>query len=492
MTSTPSPASRRQTQLRVCRVPHGLSLTALACALLAGCAAPVSAPVDNSLPAGWVQQPQAAAGKPQPMTEADLRDWWRRFDDAELNALVDEALANSHTLAQAVASLRQQRFVSGAADASYLPEFSAGARTLQDVSATDSYFHASIDMLWDLGLFGAREAHKRSAEAQLLSAQAQLQAARVALVAEVVHRYLDIRLAQQQRALLAEVATLDVRQMRLAQVRREQRIDGLETVQQLQLQAGTVANQQAQLKAAQAKAAHGLAALLGRSLPDAAWLQAPAGQPAATLPQLPESLELSLLPADLLRVRPDIQQAEAEVEQAAAEVGIAQSALYPRLVLGGSLLYAYNITRNARSRSDGQPVLGPVIDVPLFDWGRRRAQVHADEQQLQARIHAYRQTVLDSVAEVESSLAALNAQGERLQALAQSRQSLDTRLLQQQRRQQLGLDSEYGALADQRLLLLARGDLAVAQAARALAYVSLYKALGGAPLPARQAEDPAS
>ena len=94
MTSTPSPASRRQAQLRVCRVPHGLSLTALACALLAGCAAPVSAPVDNSLPAGWVQQPQAAAGKPQPMTEADLRDWWRRFDDAELNALVDEALAN--------------------------------------------------------------------------------------------------------------------------------------------------------------------------------------------------------------------------------------------------------------------------------------------------------------------------------------------------------------------------------------------------------------
>ena len=62
----------------------------------------------------------------------------------------------------------------------------------------------------------------------------------------------------------------------------------------------------------------------------------------------------------------------------------------------------------------------------------------------------------------------------------------------QQVSQQLGLDSEYGALADQRLLLLARGDLAVAQAARALAYVSLYKALGGAPLPARQPEDPAS
>lgn len=443
------------------------------------------------MPSGWVQQPQAMTGKPQPMTEADLRDWWRRFGDAELNVLVDEALANNHTLAQAVASLRQQRFVSGAADASYLPEFSAGARTLQDVSATDSYFHASIDMLWDLGLFGAREAHKRSAEAQLLSAQAQLQAARVALVAEVVHRYLDIRLAQQQRALLAEVAALDTRQLRLAQVRREQRIDGLDAVQQLQLQAGTVANQQAQLKAAQAKAAHGLAALLGRGRPDAAWLQAPAGQP-ANLPQLPESLELSLLPADLLRVRPDIQQAEAEVEQAAAEVGIAQSALYPRLVLGGSLLYAYNITRNARSRSDGQPVLGPVIDVPLFDWGRRRAQVHADEQQLQARIHAYRQTVLDSVAEVESSLAALNAQGERLQALTQSRQSLDVRLRQQQRRQQLGLDSEYGGLADQRLLLLARGDQAVAQAARALAYVGLYKALGGAPLPAQQAEDLAS
>ena len=63
---------------------------------------------------------------------------------------------------------------------------------------------------------------------------------------------------------------------------------------------------------------------------------------------------------------------------------------------------------------------------------------------------------------------------------------------QQQRRQQLGLDSEYGRLADQRLLLLARSDYALAQAAQALAYVSLYKAVGGAPLPALDADGAAS
>lgn len=453
-------------------------LAAIACMLLAGCMTPIPAPLDRSVPTSWMQQ--AAPGKP--MSEADLRNWWRRLGDTELDTLVDEALANNHTLAQAVARLRQQRIISGSVSAGYMPAFSAGARTVQDVSATDSYFHTSIDMVWDLGLFGAREAHERSAAARWLSAQAQLQAARVTLVAEVVHRYLDIRLAQQQRRLLAEVAALDARQLRLAQVRREQRIDGMATLEQVQIQASALVAQQALLKAAQANAAHGLAALLGRAKPDDSWLQTQSH----ALPALPESFALSLLPADLLRLRPDIQQAEAEVEQAAGEVGVARSALYPRLVLGGSLLYAYNITRNARTKFDGLPVLGPVIDVPLFDWGRRRAQMRADEQQLQARIHAYRQTVLDSVAEVESSLAAMSAQGERMQALAQSQQSLDARLRQQQRRQQLGLDSEYGGLADKRLLLLAQSDHAVAQAARTLAYVSLYKALGGAPLPPQE------
>lgn len=442
---------------------------------LAGCAAPVAVTLDRSTPAHWTQAAPAAAPGAAPV---DMRAWWKPWGDARLDALVDEALAHNLDVAQAVARLRRQRLLSGTAASAYRPVVTAGTRTLQDISATDSYFQASIDMVWDLGLFGASESGARVARAELLDAGARLQAARVALVADVVHRYLDIRLAQRQRALLADMARLDARAQQLAEVRRQQRLGSQDELRQLQAQAQNGAAAAAQLAETQARAAHGLALLLGRDRPDPAWLQDDAG---AALPEI-DGLALGELPAQLLRSRPDIQIAEAQVEQSAAEAGLARAALYPRFQLAGSLLYSYNLTQNFRTRSDNLPLLGPLIDVPLFDWGRRRAQADAGEEALQGALLAYRQSVLEGVAEVEGSLAALSAQGARAQALAGAQEPLRQRNAAQAARQRLGLGSEWSALPDQRALLRAQGELATARAARALAYVSLYKALGGAPL----------
>lgn len=454
---------------------HRLSCLCLGAVLaLAGCSAPPPAQIDGSVPQAWTQPlPAATAAAP------DLRGWWKAWGDATLDALVEEALAANLDLAQARSRLRQQRLLAGTADAAYRPVVTAGARTLQDIAAIDSYFHASIDVAWDLGLFGAREAGLQSAAAGVLDAAGRLQAARVALVADVVHRYLDIRMAQRQRALLDEQARIDARALQLAEVRRTQRLGSQDAVQQLRLQSSQVPAQQAAVREAQARAAHGLAALLGRTRPDAQWLQADAQAP---LPGA-DALGLAALPADLLRTRPDIQVAQAGVERAAAELGVARSALYPRLVIGGSLLYSYNITQNLRSRQGNEPTLGPQIDIPLFDWSRRRSQADASELALQAAVQAYRQSVLDGVAEVESALAALAAQRDRLTALQASQQVLEQRGQAQARRQALGLDSEFGGLAGHRATLQARSEQTTALAAHALAYVALYKALGGAPLP---------
>ena len=441
---------------------------------LAGCSAPPPAQIDGSVPQAWTQPVPAGAAP------ADLRGWWKAWGDKTLDALVEEALAANLDLAQAQSRLRQQRLLAGTADAAYRPVVTAGARTLQDIAAIDSYFHASIDVAWDLGLFGAREAGLQSAAAGVLDAAGRLQAARVALVADVAHRYLDIRMAQRQRALLDEQLRIDARALQLAEVRRQQCLGSLDAVQQLRLQSSQVLAQQAALREAQARAAHGLAALLGRTRPDAQWLQADAEAP---LPG-PDALGVASLPADLLRTRPDLQVAQAGVESAAAELGLAKAALYPRFVIGGSLLYSYNITQNLRNRHDNAPTFGPQIDIPLFDWGRRRSQADASELALQAAVQAYRQSVLDGVAEVESALAGLSAQRERIAALQASGELLQQREQAQARRLQLGLDSEFGGLAGRRAVLQARSEQATALAAHALAYVALYKALGGAPLPA--------
>lgn len=434
--------------------------------------------LDTEVPTHWLQALPAGS----PTANADLAHWWKLWNDAELNALVDEALTQNLDAAQALLRLRQQRRLAEVADAAFLPTLSAGVRTLQDIAALDSYFHASIDVSWDLGLFGASEAAKRSASSEVLDAQAQLHAARVALVAEVVHRYLDMRLAQRQQTLHRQLQALDQRHLQLLQIRQTQRLGSTQAVEQQQLQLSTTSAQQAMLKAAQSRAAHELAALLGRTRPDPRWLQlaeAPVSRTTADLPTMP----LPTVPADLLRNRPDLQSAEAAVERAAAELGISRAALYPRFTLTGSLLYSYNLTQNRRNTSsDKLPAFGPQIDIPLFDWSRRRAQADASELALQASIKAYRQSVLNGIADVESSLAALGAQQQRLQSLQVTQTVLGQRQQTQSVRQKLGLESELSGIETLRSTLQAKSEVETASSAQALAYVALYKALGGAPL----------
>ena len=123
----------------------------LASALLSGC---MSVPVPElpaQVPGAWSQ----AAG--EGARAVDLRSWWTALDDPRLNALVEEALRRNLDLEQSARLLQGEREVAGRWRSRYLPGFGVGARPVQDAQAKDSYFHASIDMVWELGLFGAAE-----------------------------------------------------------------------------------------------------------------------------------------------------------------------------------------------------------------------------------------------------------------------------------------------------------------------------------------------
>lgn len=460
-------------------LPCRLSWLPMAALLLGGCVAPPPVALDQHVPAQWAQ-----ALPPGP--SVDLRQWWRIWKDPALEALVEQALSENLDLRQAVHRLREQRLLSQAGSHLFRPYVRASTNTLQDIAATDTYFHASIDMAWELGLFGQSDANALAQTAAVQQAQAQWQAARVSLVAQVVRHYWDIRAAQHQRSLLEQLNAIDLRTLHLAQVRQAQRLDSSEAVAQAQIQASESRAQLAMVQAEQARAAHGLAVLLGRDTAQPEWLGPAADGVTAGLPSPAVGMPAQL-PAELLRSRPDIQVSQAQVYSAAADLGLARSAMYPRLTLVGSLLYSHNVTRNFRTRVDNMPMVGPVFDIPLFDWGQRRDRADAQQQALDAAELAYRQSVLLAVAEVESALAGLAAQRQRDQALGQASAQWQQRAVHNATRVRLGLSSEYAGLAVRRASVLAQSEQATAQAAQALAYVALYKALGGAALPPQPA-----
>ncbi len=464
-----SPAASVRQRASLPRIVLGAG-TLLASAMLAGCMSVTVPDLPDRAPAVW-NQPAPAQG-----VAVDARQWWKVLADARLNALVEEAIAGNLDLQQATLRLQAVRLVSGTSDARFRPEITASAKQVQDAAAVDTYFHAGVEAIWDLGLFGAAESARLSAQAANGNAEALRGAAQVAVIADVVRSYLDLSVAQAQADLLGKQQAVDARGEQLGLVRQRLRLDEPGELDRLRARQAATRAAIAQADENAGNAARALALLLGRDGPDPAW------NAYRTPPQL-SAFTLQQVPADLLRHRPQILLAEADVLQATAEKGSARAAMFPKLSLGGSILYAYNLTQNARSNSDSSPSIGPYIDIPLWDWGQRRARYQSDDKQLDAALLGYRKAVLQGVSEVEGALGSLARQDSSIQSLQVADQTARQQVARQARQVQLGLSSEFDGLEGQRAALSAHADLIGAQGARVLAFASLYRAVGGAPLP---------
>jgi NodT family efflux transporter outer membrane factor (OMF) lipoprotein len=444
---------------------------ALACGL-AGCVALPKPDVDVTLPTDWRNtHPSPAPASP------DLRGWWQVFADARLNSVIDQALAANLDVQGAVARLAAARTLHRHVDAAFRPELHARSFDAIDPDASASFFVAGFDATWELGWFGRSAGARRVAQGDMDRAAADVRDARLSLVAEVVRNWIDLRAAQQREELLTHICDGRQRQADLVGVRVSL---ALASRQQLAQAQATSAESQVALAASKqdiVAASQSLAALLGRAEPDPAWLQS------APLPQLGD-WQLQDAPADLLRTRPDIARSEADVLRVSGELGLARADLYPSIGLGGSLHWSTNITSNRHTQADEAiGALGPAIDIPLFDWGMRRSRVTAKTDELSAAALAYRQTVLNAVSEAETALGAVEQQRQSELNNLHAWQSLADSADKMSERRRLGLASDIERMASEIERDQAALALADARSAHDLAYVALYKALGGAPDP---------
>lgn len=447
---------------------RGLGLAAaLALSLLAGCSVAPSLPQPRvALPAHFAQ---ASALGPQP----DLAHWWRGFDDPALDALVTRALDENLDLQAAGERLAAARALAPTTTAKYLPQLSLYTNEQPTPGSTASYFQLGFDAVWQLGVFGRAKSERRVIAGNTGLAAADLAAARVVVVAEVVRNYLALRAAQAQSALDADLVAAAQRRVVLTRVRIDQHLAAPEVGDTAAAALDSARADASAAPAAIVVARQQLAVLLGEAEPDAA-LSATAALPA------PPAATAVLPPADLLRTRPDIQRAEAAVLHAAGELGIARADLYPRLALGWTATASAQTAGGEIGRLRTIPSFGPIINMPLFDWGLRKAQANASDHSLKAAVLSYRQTVLTAVGETEQALAQLTAARERATQSAAAATALAHAARAAATRARLGLAD--GLEGDSARITALRAALVASQAreAEGVAYVALYKALGGA------------
>ncbi len=448
-----------------------IGLVALAAGLL-GCASVPMPDLSVALPGRWRHREQLPARPP-----VDLHGWWKAFHDPALSGLVEQALSANLEVAQALERLRAERALYARRQAPNRPSLRIHTDDPIDPDATASYFVVGFDATWELALFGRGEATDRIAAGKLREAAATLREARVSLVAEIVREWIRLRAAQRRTQLLGQTLAARRRQAALVQTRVRLRLDGPEALARAR---ASVAETQDELSGPAADAdaaAQRLALLLGRSEPDPAWLKP------APLPQLGAGGPLEA-PVNLLRSRPEIARAEAGVVQAAGDLGIARADLYPRIGLGTSLLWSTDVaTIRHRSSTNQIGTLGPLIDIPLFDWGMRKAREDARAHQLKAAAMAYREAVLGGVAEVETALGNLQQQRRRENAGVRACRAWETAAGAVRKRRRLGLASDLDAADVDISRARADLNLTAARADRDVAYVALYKALGGAAPP---------
>jgi NodT family efflux transporter outer membrane factor (OMF) lipoprotein len=451
----------------------------LAALVLVACALHTSLPdLPKDAPAAWRNAPSASDLPPGPAP--DLDHWWHAFGDEQLNQLVERALAQNLTLQQAQLRLLGARALRHRAGTQFEPQVSFHTFAEPDPNGSTSYFEIGFDALWEFGFFGRGTGTKRVATADLQAAATDLAAARATLIAEVARSYIDLRAAQERASLLASIVAARQHARELGELRLRLNLASQSDLDKLDAELAQAQVEAAEPAQAMAQAQQALAVLLAEAEPDADLL----GN--GPLPVL-NGVTFAQTPADLLRTRPEIRKAELDVLRAAGDLGIARADLWPKLAIGGFLTSATRMVGDVDRPNKAIPGIGPVINIPVFDWGARRDVVHAREAGLSVAVLAYKQAVLEGVGEAESALAQWQRAQQQLAASGSAVIAAERGAERARKLQQIGLaDKTDNALAEIGAAQARLGH-ALAQREAGIAFIAVYKSFGGV-LPPLQME----
>jgi len=424
-------------------------------------------------------------------------DWWQTFEDPVLTELVLAASTGNYSLRAAGLNVLAARAQLGIAVGSRYPQLQRATGAASMVSGSEnaantgggdlaySQYSVNFETSWEIDFWGRFRRGIEAADASLSAAVANYDNALVLLLAQVATTYTELRASQEELRIARENLELQRRSYQIADVLyRNGENDELDMQQAKTLLLSTESSIPA-LEASVYQAQNALAVLVGRPAGElSALLAAP-----APLPAVPADIAIGI-PADLLRQRPDVREAEFEAAAQSARIGIALADLYPSIGLSGTLgLTAAGATATTRTGNSGLAeladrdslsfVAGPGASWNILNYGRLRNNVRVQDARLQQLLEVYRGTVLRAGQEVEDAIAALLGYQRQYRILGDvvgaAKRSSELALL----RYREGLADYQRVLDSQQSLFAQQQRYVRARAGAVNSLVALYKALGG-------------
>jgi NodT family efflux transporter outer membrane factor (OMF) lipoprotein len=386
-------------------------------------------------PDAWKTQPPWQQAAPQ--DSIPKGEWWKIFNDADLNAYEQQLLQANQSLVAARDRLNQARSLARVSTADYFPQLSADPSALRQRGSgnrplngsvptvidgipvnilpyTQSVYTIPFSLNYEVDLFGRVRHNVEAANASLQSTAADLQNVQLVLTAELAADYFTLRELDAEFNVVQESVGYQRKGLDLVNYRHSGGIaSGLEVAQQAALLDSTL-SQLSLVQQSRAQYEHAIAVLLGQSASNLNVRVAPLQ---ATPPPVPLGV-----PSDVLERRPDIANAERQMAFENAQVGIARTAFYPHITLSGSGGWqSTNVTSLLNAPSLFWS-LGADALQPIFEGGRNRANLAAARAAYDQSVANYRQSVLTAFQEVEDGISNLSTLS---QALATQRAAVE-------------------------------------------------------------------
>ncbi len=459
---------------------HGLSLAGLVLCL--GCT------VGPDYQAPQIEVPNAwhtAVAEDLNQDDSALHSWWSTLNDPLLNDLLERSSRENLDLELAFHRIREAQALRGVAGGERFPDldgtgFARRSRTSEGTSSivpppqsrTDNFFGLGLNAAWELDLFGRITRSIESSDARLSATIENYRDTLVVLFAEVALNYVELRSLQARLSYARVNVTNQEESLEIARARFETGLSPELDLRQAQLNLATTRSTIPQLETLETMSIHRICVLLGafpRDLADRL-------SPPAPIP-IPDGVLAVGIPADILRRRPDIRAAERNLAAQTARIGVATADLYPRFSLAGSFgLESIADLIDWKNRSYG---IGLDFLWNLFDGGRVRNRVLAEEARTQQALAIYEQTLLRSLEDVENSLVAYNKEKER-------RQELENVVVAAEKTVELvrvlyrsGVTDFQNVLDSERTLTSSQDSLADSEGQVVKNLINLYRAVGG-------------
>lgn len=433
-----------------------------------------------------------------------LRDqaWWKVFGDPVLDDLQARAMQANPELHGAILRFAQARMQRRIVSSAYLPEVTLeggvsrqkqslygmnnrlleatepGNREALEKALGDPFtlYQAGFDASWEPDLWGQVGRSVEAARAEIGMAAAALDDTLLSISSEVARSYIEVRTAQRQIRLLEEDIRMLEERLRLVRVRAGEGLTDELYVERQKAELEALRGRLPAWQASETEATNRIAVLLGER--PGALARTLEAKPGNVLERALPDFRLGV-PSELVRQRPDIRAAEQSLHRATADIGIAKAALYPSIALGAR--FGYESYRDGKFGEWGSRAwsIGPTLDLPLFDAGRRRTVVRLRELEQQEAAVTFQRTVLGAWQEVDDALSRYHAEYQRnlhmRDKAASSRQAYEWTQVKYAQGQVDFLEE----IDAQRTSMQAQRELIDSEALLRTQLIALYKTLGG-------------